>query len=182
MYIVSKGLIKRTLEDGGIEVEHCGKVYTLNKRDGNIWIEARYKPMQTEVSVDNLRNLGLVETTSNQSAILSRYWLFSRCVIVLQDCEKEKPLSANAMHAWRWFKKSPLHLTMAEFVRIMELELQPEPRYTRPSKRQDLVEIIYKIESIGDHILEHKMSRSTHIAKSVAAIEELLAKKYIYMI
>jgi len=181
MYMLSKGLLKTILEDGSIEVEHCGKTHILRKRDSDMWLAARYKAIQMEASVDNLHNLGLVETTSTKTAILARYWLFSRCVIVLHDCEKDKPLSENALHAWRWLKKSPLHLTMAEFVRIMELKIQPE-KYTHPSRRQNLVEMIYKRENIGDNILEHEMSRSPHIAKSVAAIEELLAKKYIYMI
>lgn len=180
--MIAKGILNKERDQGRIEVFHCGKRFELEGRDAMTWKAGYHNPVDIDAPFSKLLQKSLIEVTDERASIPAKYWLLSRCIICsVRGRKKQHKLSEDAKYFLRWLKRAPLHLTIAELVRIAELGLYPTKHYTSVSKRQALVEAIYAIDSIKDNILEAQMRYSAQLPRVVAAIYELLQNKHIYL-
>lgn len=80
-----------------------------------------------------------------------------------------------------WLRHAGLHLTVAELVKLRELNLTPSDELLHEENRQALTEVLYTIDTIQDNVLETQMERSAAMPKTVNTLLSLLKKHRIYL-
>lgn len=183
MLYISKGQI--TERNGSrIVVNLRGRTVALAGEQAHDWLLGHYAPGYLGRSrLYVLEAEGLVETQPGKQFLPEVYRMLLNSVVAPR--ERKLPyagLKEDEKTLLRWIREAGLRLTTPELVRIMELELVPEPEYLGTENRQRLVEAIYTTENIADGQMEAGMERSPAMPETVAILLRLLKKRRVILI
>jgi len=187
MVYISKGILLWKPARAYVPVSHCGALHKLAGDKSRLWLDGQHAPGHTQnaeqdAALEALAALGIVECGDNAGdAALFR--LLINCAICPA---RAKPriafVNMQERRLWRWIRRAGLRLTMAELTLLTERGIKPSPGLLGEANRQELTELIYTCETIGDGILETLMERSPARDGTVQAVLGLLQKKKIYLI
>lgn len=187
MTYLSKGVILKTSGIERINVNRCGREYTLCGDQAKLWLSGRFKVadaknerLQTELQT--LGEQGLVEL-SDTADDTARYRMLSNCVICRADPSASRCLLGRIeRQTLRWITGAGFMLRISELVMLIEQNIKPEPSLLGKSNWHSLVDKIYTTETIFDGILDASMERSPSRTETVNAVLGLLRKKKILLV
>ena len=187
MIYLSKGILPWKPAVDSVSVSHCGALHKLTGIQADLWLAGQYRPGLTkndeqDAAVKALANIGIVER-GDESDVAALFRLLINCVICPT---RVKPgaafLNSHEHRLWRWIRFAGLRLTIAELTLLAERSAKPVSELLGTENRQELTELIYTGEIIGDGILETLMEHSPARDATVQAVLGLLRKKKIYLI
>lgn len=188
MLYLSKGLVCKGSTEELLRITHHGQHFTLPNQLAYVWLNGRYKMVNTEnIKEENalrqLVRMGLAEAEEKECEV-SKYRILSRCILypttnvsfqLRRMKEKEKIVLT-------WLRKAGLRLSTAELVCLFEKGILPSEELLYDQNRQALVEILYSVDTVADGILETRMEHAAQRDSVIEIIQDLISRKKVVVL
>ncbi|MCQ2443027.1 MAG: hypothetical protein MJ077_07975 [Oscillospiraceae bacterium] len=187
MMYISKGAVLPNSTEDLIRVSHQSLTVSLTRTEAALWFNGRDEFTSTESryelnALDHLRRMNLVEYTDG-SDLTAQYRTLTRCMpCVSESHSSDFGLGKHQRHMMRWLRHAGLHLTVAELVKLRELDLAPSDDLLYEKNRQALTETLYTLDTIEDNVLENLMEHSAAMPQTIKTLLSLLKKNRIYLV
>lgn len=119
-----------------------------------------------------LKQMGLVEVKGVEGDN-DKYELLTHCILSLSDKDTIIDDKGTEYEVYQWLKKAPLNLSIAELIKLHELNVHPTDEWLGKDNLYKLVMKLYEPVS-SDRLLEYQMINAKSKDEVVASIEKLI--------
>lgn len=131
------------------------------------------------VALEKLNKMGLVAMKETESDN-DKYEILTHCVMTLSDKDGRIENEGFEHEVYVWLKEAALNLSIAELIKLTELNISPSDEWLGKDNLYKLVMSLYAPLS-SDRMLEFQMKDSEVRDKVVGAVENLLGHGIIQM-
>lgn len=130
-------------------------------------------------ALQRLNQMGLVEMKEVEGND-DKYDILTHCILALSFKDGHIKNEGFEKDVYMWIKKAPLKLSIAELIKLSELNISPSDEWLGKDNLYKLVMKLYAPLS-SDRLLENQMKESDTRDKVVEAVEKLLSQGMIGM-
>ena len=188
MIYLSKGLVCKGSTEELLCITHHGQHFTLPNQLAHVWLNGRYKMVNTvniqeENALRQLVRMGLAEAEEKDCEV-SKYRILSRCILypTTNVSFQLRRMQGKEKVALTWLRKAGLRLSTAELVCLFEKGILPSEDLLYDQNRQALVEKLYSVDTITDGILESQMEHAAKRDAVVEIIQNLIFRKKVVVL
>jgi len=135
MIYLSKGLVCKGSTEELLSITHHGQHFTLPNQLAHVWLNGRYKMVNTiniqeENALRQLVRMGLAEAEEKDCEV-SKYRILSRCILypTTNVSFQLRRMQGKEKVALTWLRKAGLRLSTAELVCLFEKGILPSEDY-----------------------------------------------------
>ena len=187
MIYISKGIAGKASTTELVQVIRGSQNIYLSDIEADLWLKGRfsfaYSQMPDEErALRHLIRMGLAEAEAEENED-AKYWILTRCICCPAKAAKRSlGLSAEEKTILFWLVNAGLRLSTAELIYLLENKVEAKPELLHLDNRQVLVELIYTVETIRDHVLENRMAAAGCRDSVLQSMLSLLKKKKILIL
>lgn len=130
-------------------------------------------------ALQRLAQMGLVEMKEVEGND-DKYEILTHCILALSFKDSHIKSEGYEKDVYMWIKEAPLNLSIAELVKLKELDIRPSSEWFGKDNLYKLVMKLYDPLS-SDRLLEYQMKESEAKDEIVDAVEKLLSQGIIEM-